>query len=100
VFRVVQLVATTVVMFAVIHYYVALLSTKPAYSIGLTVPEPHGGWEYYQTWVDRLMFWPPFESVLDCFYFADSVDEGGGDQARVDDQRGENFVEKRPTVTL
>ena len=26
-----------------------------------------------------------------------SVDEGGDDQARVDDQRGENFVEKRPT---
>ena len=29
-----------------------------------------------------------------------SVDEGGDDQARVDDQRGENFVEKRPTGTL
>jgi retron-type reverse transcriptase len=28
------------------------------------------------------------------------VDEGGDDQARVDDQRGENFVEKRPTGTL
>src|ERR1700730_8531418 len=29
-----------------------------------------------------------------------SVDEGGDEQARVDDQRGENFVEKRPTGTL
>ena len=29
-----------------------------------------------------------------------SVDEGGDDQARVDDQRGENFAEKRPTGTL
>ena len=29
-----------------------------------------------------------------------SVDEGGDDQARVDNQRGENFVEKRPTGTL
>src|SRR4029077_16998588 len=29
-----------------------------------------------------------------------SVDEGGNDQARVDDQRGENFVEKCPTGTL
>src|ERR1700686_177926 len=28
-----------------------------------------------------------------------SVDEGGDDQTRVDDQRGENFVEKRPTGT-
>src|ERR1700730_3687569 len=29
-----------------------------------------------------------------------SVDEGGDDQARVDDQRSENFVEKRPSGTL
>jgi hypothetical protein len=28
------------------------------------------------------------------------VDKGGDDQARVDDQRGEDFVEKRPTGTL
>lgn len=28
------------------------------------------------------------------------VDEGGDDQARVDDQQGENFVQKRPTGTL
>jgi hypothetical protein len=70
VFRVVQLVATTVVLFAVIHYYVALFSTKPAYSTGLKIPEPPGGWQPYQSWLDRLIFWPPFESVLDCFYFS------------------------------
>jgi RNA-directed DNA polymerase len=29
-----------------------------------------------------------------------SVDEGGDDQARVDDQRDENYAEKRPTGTL
>jgi hypothetical protein len=29
-----------------------------------------------------------------------SADEGGDDQARVDDQRGENFVEKRRTGTF
>src|ERR1700722_14867769 len=28
------------------------------------------------------------------------VDEGGDDQARVDDQRGENLIEKRSTGTL
>lgn len=68
-FRVVQLVLTTVILFAVIHYYIALFSVDPAYH-GLAPPMPAGGWKYYQNWMDRLIFWPSRETALDCFYFS------------------------------
>ena len=67
VLRVVQLVATTVILFSVAHYYVALFATakEPAYSSGFKAPEPPG-----KDWLKRLEFVPSAETVLDCFYFS------------------------------
>jgi hypothetical protein len=68
VLRVVQLVATTVIFFAVIHYYVALFSPDTAYK-GLHSPTPKDGWQG-TIWIDRLIFMPSAETLIDCFYFS------------------------------
>jgi hypothetical protein len=70
VLRVVQLVATTVILFSVAHYYVALFATEPAYSAGFKVPAPADGWWHGDSWIERLTFIPSGETVLDCFYFS------------------------------
>ena len=69
VFRVLQLVATTSIFFAAIHYYVALLSDGSAYD-GLVRPMPRDGWSPWTNWFDRLVFVPSVETVVDCLYFS------------------------------
>jgi hypothetical protein len=64
VLQVVQLVATTVFFFAVIHYYILLFTDGVAY-YNLTLPEQH-----FRGPLDRLIFPPPIKTVLDCIYFS------------------------------
>jgi Ion channel len=67
--RVVQLVAITVIYFAAIHYYVALLSDRVAYA-GMIGPMPKDGWPYYFDWPNKILFIPSIETVVDCVYFS------------------------------
>ena len=66
--RVVQLVGTSVFIFAIAHYYVALFTDDAAYK-GLTQPIREGGWAY-AGFEDRLSFAPSIDTVLDCIYFS------------------------------
>jgi hypothetical protein len=66
IFRIVQLLGATVVFFAIVHYYVALLSDEPAYK-GIAVPEPASGWF---GWEHKLLTPPPLSVLVDCLYFS------------------------------
>jgi hypothetical protein len=67
--RVLQLVATTAIYFAVVHYYVALFSGPDAYP-GLTALAPREGWWNDGDWIAKLGFVPSSEMVVDCLYFS------------------------------
>lgn len=69
IFRVVQLVGSMVFIFAVFHYYVALFSESPAYK-GMHLPVPEGGWHRSAAWIDKLIFCPSSETIIDCVYFS------------------------------
>lgn len=69
VLRVVQLVAITVIYFAIVHYYVALFSDRVAYD-GMIGPMPDHGWPVYYGWFNKIIFIPSIETVVDCLYFS------------------------------
>lgn len=63
-FAVAQLVASTVFIFAGVHYYVALLSDTDAYA-GAQLPTPYG-----DDIDDRLFYFPSLETIVDFVYFS------------------------------
>ncbi len=65
--KVVQLVGAMVVMFAIVHYYIALLSDGAAYK-DMHAPIREYGWE--NEIFNRIFFIPSFDTVLDCIYFS------------------------------
>lgn len=67
--RIVQLVGSATLAFAVLHYYVALLSDPGAYA-GMLAPTPERGWCGACGVLDRLMFIPSTATVVDCLYFS------------------------------
>jgi hypothetical protein len=67
--RVVQLVAITVLYFAIVHYYVALLSDRVAYE-GMSGPMPDHGWPGYYDWFNKILVVPSIETIVDCLYFS------------------------------
>jgi hypothetical protein len=70
VLQVTQLVAVTVLIFAVAHYYVALFSDGISYK-NVRYPQPDAaGWGYEGDFDDRLFFWPDLETVVDFIYFS------------------------------
>ncbi|QND57692.1 potassium channel family protein [Mesorhizobium huakuii] len=69
VFQVLQLVATTMIFFAAVHYYIALLTDGVAYD-GLLRPMPEGGWSPWVNWFDKLIFVPSAATIVDCIYFS------------------------------
>jgi hypothetical protein len=66
--RVIQLIATTVFIFAAAHYYVALFSSEKAYE-GIDPPRPKYSWDAWNV-EDKLMAVPSFETVVNCIYFS------------------------------
>lgn len=70
VFTVVQLVGTTAILFALIHYYVALFSGPEAY-IGMIDLADKNAWIWHEyNRLPRLLTPPPIGMVLDCLYFS------------------------------
>ena len=65
--KVVQLVGAMVVLFAIVHYYVALLSDVPAYK-DMHLPIREFGWG--NEIIDRMFFVPSWDTILDCIYFS------------------------------
>ena len=69
-FKVLQVIALVVIMFACAHYYNHLLSHGTAYK-GLSPAETDRDWDRrYHGTLDHLVFVPSFETVLDCLYFS------------------------------
>ena len=65
--RVVQLLFITIVIFAILHYYIALFSRTPAYHGINPIAEDQ------QLWIDnmgRLWFVPSWDDVINCLYFS------------------------------
>ncbi|WP_198026572.1 potassium channel family protein [Bradyrhizobium sp. ARR65] len=70
VFTVVQLVGTTAILFALIHYYVALFSGPEAYT-GMIDLADKNSWIWFQyNRLPRLLTPPPIGMVVDCLYFS------------------------------
>lgn len=66
--RVLQLVATTAIFFAVIHYCILILSKVNAYH-GIEKPHLHNP-IFGLRFIAELTSFPPLETVLDCLYFS------------------------------
>ena len=60
-----QLVASTVFIFAAVHYYVALFSDGPSYGGTLNLPSPEG-----DDVDDRIFYLPGWDVVIDFVYFS------------------------------
>jgi hypothetical protein len=65
--RVIQLVGVSVLLFALVHYYVALFAHAPAYHGIEVLPEKQLSW--YPI-MGRLMTVPSWETVVNCLYFS------------------------------
>jgi hypothetical protein len=68
IFTVAQLVAVLIFIFAAAHYYLAVLSDKPAYN-GISQPRPEFGWNGNSIY-ERLVYIPSLDTVVDFIYFS------------------------------